>query len=225
MAFGMVAALHNRNRGGGGRHIDFSMLEGLLWTMPDALVAAQTGSTAEHYGNGHPEHAPHNVFRAHGEDAWLAIGVTCDAEWAALCRVVPGLAEFSVLGEAERRELNAAIEERIGEWAASREPIVAMELLQVAGVPASASYTTNDLFGDAHLWERGLYHSVLERDGTPRMLPGLPWRWGDESLIQPKAAPALGQHSQQVLRDLAGLTDSEIEALRMAGALGAKSEA
>jgi formyl-CoA transferase len=81
------------------------------------------------------------------------------------------------------------------------------------------------LFGDAHLWERGLYHSVLERDGTPRMLPGLPWRWGDESLIQPKAAPALGQHSQQVLRDLAGLTDSEIEALRMAGALGAKSEA
>ncbi len=220
MAFGIVAALYDRERTGG-RHIDFSMLEGLLWTMPAALLAAQTNSAPpERLGNRHESHVPYNAFRAEGDDAWLAIGVTSDDEWKALCGVISTLEEVQGLSQRERMDARELIENRIGEWARIREPIAAMDLLQSAGVPASASYSTNQMFEDAHLWDRGFYRTVLEGDGTPRVLPGLPWRWGNDELVQPGPAPKLGEHSERVLRELARLSDTEIEALRSLGALG-----
>lgn len=220
MAFAVVAVLHRRNRGGG-RHIDFSMLEGLLWTMPDALIAPQMGDIGPRSaGNAHPNHAPHNVYRCAGDDRWLVIAVTDDAEWRALCDVIPSLHGMATLSTDERLNTRTTIDERIEEWTRDRNDLEAMEILQAAGVPAAASYTTNDLFGDAHLWDRGFYKLVQERDRSGRFLPSLPWRWGDGSLIEPRKAPDQGQDSEHVLRAIAGLSDAEIDALRRAGALG-----
>ena len=84
---------------------------------------------------------------------------------------------------------------------------------------------TNDLFGDAHLWERGFYRPVDAPSGAPLFLPGLPWRWGDGSMIEPQAAPAQGQHNEQVLRGLAGLSAAEFEALKSANAFGLSGRA
>jgi crotonobetainyl-CoA:carnitine CoA-transferase CaiB-like acyl-CoA transferase len=222
MAFAVVAALHARDRGHGGRHIDFSMLEGLLWTMPGALLARRiTGVDPQPIGNDDPLLAPHGVFRCAGEDRWLAIAVTDDAEWRALCSIIPALRDLAALTEDERRRSRATIDAHLAAWARDRDAIEAMETLQAAGVPASASYTTNDLFGDSHLWERGFYKPVKERDGTPRLLPSLPWLWGDGSLIAPRAAPALGQDTEPVLRGIAELSDAEIDAVRRSGAFAA----
>jgi crotonobetainyl-CoA:carnitine CoA-transferase CaiB-like acyl-CoA transferase len=154
------------------------------------------------------------------DDRWLAIAVTDDAEWRALCATVPALRDLATLSEAERRAARTTIDARLAAWARGRDDIAAMEVLQAAGVRASASYTTNDLFGDAHLWERGFYKPVVERNGTHRFLPGLPWLWGDGSLIEPRAAPALGQDNERVLREIAGLSAAEVDALRRAGAFG-----
>ncbi|MGD9893361.1 MAG: CoA transferase [Dehalococcoidia bacterium] len=219
MAFAVVAALAVRDRGGGGRHIDFSMLEGLLWTMPDALITPQIGGAAPWpAGNDDPSHAPHGVYRCAGDDRWLAIAVTDDTEWRALCDIVPSLSGMAALSEGERLKACDLIDERIAAWARSRDDLASMEVLQAAGVPASASYTTNDLFGDAHLWDRGFYKLVEERDGTQRFLPSLPWRWGDGSLIAPRAAPAQGQDTERVLREIAGLSDAEVDVLRLRSA-------
>jgi crotonobetainyl-CoA:carnitine CoA-transferase CaiB-like acyl-CoA transferase len=224
MAYAVVAALSARDRGGGGRHIDFSMLEGLLWTMPDALISPQLGGVEPRpAGNGDPNHVPHNVYCCAGDDRWLAIAVTDDAEWQALCAVIPSLRGMAVLSAAERLDARATVDDRVAAWARDRNDLEAMEILQAAGVPAAASYTTNDLFGDAHLWDRGFYKLVQERDGTQRFLPSLPWLWGDGSLIEPRAAPAQGQDSERVLRGLAGLSDVEVEELRRAGAFDKSS--
>jgi crotonobetainyl-CoA:carnitine CoA-transferase CaiB-like acyl-CoA transferase len=221
MAFAVAAALAERDRGGGGRHIDFSMLEGLLWTMPGALVTSQvTGVEAQPTGNDDPRYTPHGVFRCAGEDRWLAITVTTDAEWRALCGLVPTLHDLVALSSDERRRARATIDARLAAWARDRDDIEAMEALQAVGVPASAAYTPNDLFGDAHLWDRGFYRPVEERDGTQRFLPSLPWRWGDGALIAPRAAPAQGQDTEHVLRGLAGLAESDIASLRQAVAFG-----
>lgn len=221
MAFAVAAALTERDRGGGGRHIDFSMLEGLLWTMPGALLGYQlTGEEAQPAGNDDLASAPHGVYRCKGDDRWLAIAVTSDAEWQALCAVAPALAELRTLSVAQRRAARTAIDERIAAWTHDQDAMALMERLQATGVRATASYTTNDLFGDPHLWERGFYKPVMERGGAPRFLPGLPWRWGDDTLIAPRAAPAQGQDTERILRDIAGLTAAEVAALRAAGAFG-----
>lgn len=221
MAFGVVAALHRRDRGGGGGHIDFSMLEALLWTMPAALLDEQLGrAPREPAGNDDPVHVPHGVYRCAGHDRWLAIAVTTDDQWRALCGAVPGLAPHAALDAIARRARRTVIDDALRAWTRDRDAVAAMDTLQTAGVPAAATYSTGDLFADAHLWERRFYRTVRETDGTERWLPGLPWRWGDDSAIVPRAAPALGEHSEHVLRAIAGLSDEAIAALRAAGALG-----
>jgi crotonobetainyl-CoA:carnitine CoA-transferase CaiB-like acyl-CoA transferase len=221
MAFAVAAALRERDGGGGGRHIDFSMLEGLLWTMPGALLAPQlTGADLRPASNDDPRQSPHGVYRCAGDERWLAIAVADDAQWRALCDVVPALRSFSSLSQDERRATRAAIDAHLAAWARDRDALAAMAALQTAGVPASASFSTEDLFADAHLWERGFYMLVEEGDGTPRYLPGLPWRWGDGSPVAPRAAPAQGQDTERVLREIAGLSAAEVDALRRAGAFG-----
>jgi crotonobetainyl-CoA:carnitine CoA-transferase CaiB-like acyl-CoA transferase len=92
--------------------------------------------------------------------------------------------------------------------------------LQGAGVPASASLNATQLFEDDHLWTRGFYESVVGDDGEARAMVGLPWRW-DGATRPSTAAPRLGANTVEVLRDLGGLSDGEIEALEGVGAFGA----
>jgi crotonobetainyl-CoA:carnitine CoA-transferase CaiB-like acyl-CoA transferase len=220
LAFGTVAALRRRDRGGGGCHLDFSMLEALLWTMPRALLAARGGEEPRPQGNDDDRFAPHGVYRCRGDDRWLAIAVTSDEEWQALCRTVPQLAAMAGLDEAARRLERPAIDAVLDQWALGRDAVEAMHHLQASGVAAAATMDTTDLFADAHLWERGFYRFVEEADGTERVLPGLGWRRGDGPLVRPRAAPGVGEHTAEVLAQWAGLDAVEIDALRSAGAFG-----
>lgn len=66
LAFGVAAAVWRRRRSGQGTRIDFSMIEAMLWTMAEPLLAAQLGQSPSAQGR---------VFRCRGEDAWVSVGV------------------------------------------------------------------------------------------------------------------------------------------------------
>ncbi len=220
MAFAVVAALDARRRTGAGTRIDFSMVEAMLSTMPGPLVEYQlTGRLPEPQGNGDAVFSPHGVFRCAGDDAWVAVAVTGDEEWRALCKVLGAPREWSGWGLAVRRERTGEIEQGVAKWAAARPDRDAMRLLQAAGVPASGSFTVADLFADAHLKGRGFFREVREQGGVVRRLPGLPWRIAAGPQPRHEGAPALGQDTARVLRDMLGMTDREIAKLMAAGAL------
>jgi crotonobetainyl-CoA:carnitine CoA-transferase CaiB-like acyl-CoA transferase len=220
LAFAAVAALRDRDATGRGRHIDFSMVEALLSTMPGPLLDYQIGGGAPGpRGNDDATHSPHGVFRCAGGDAWIAIAVTSDDEWRSLCGEVESLAALDALDAGERRKRSDEIDATLREWALPIDAGEAMHQLQSAGVPASASFSGSELFDDPHLRARGFYRAVTYADGAERVLPGLPWRWGNGSLFEPARAPALGGDTDRVLRDVLGLSEGEIEKLRTAGAL------
>jgi crotonobetainyl-CoA:carnitine CoA-transferase CaiB-like acyl-CoA transferase len=220
LPFAATAALSARDRTGQGRHIDLAMSESLLWAMPGTLLEAQRdGTMPRRLGNTSRDFYPHDTYQAAGSDQWVAIAVTTDHQWRALCAAIDGLESASDLPLAERRERSADLDATISAWTGRRDARETAETLQAAGVPAAASLDGTMLFEDDHLWERGFYESVLGDDGEARAMVGLPWRW-DGGTRQLERAPTLGGDNIEVLHDLVGLSEAEIDALRAAGALG-----
>ncbi len=213
LGFIVAAAIWRRRRTGAAVRVDFSMLEAMLWTMAEPLLAAQLDAAPKPRGNRSGRCIPHGVYRCAGEDAWISIVARDDDDWRRLCTIVAPLAEMASCDLASRMARCTAIDEALSAWAGSRgAPAAAAELLR-AGVPAAALATSRDLVHSAHLRARGFW----DADGTG-VLPGLPWRASFGRATG--AAPGLGADTEMVLAELLGFSTVEVAALRDAGALG-----
>jgi crotonobetainyl-CoA:carnitine CoA-transferase CaiB-like acyl-CoA transferase len=213
LAFIVAAGLWHRRRAGGVARIDFSMIEAMLWTMAEPLLATQLAAPPQPRGNASDRHAPHGVYRCAGEDDWVSLVTTTDAEWRNLCAVVPDLAPMAELGFRERRECCETIDQALEAWARPMPSTAAEAALLRAGIPAAALANSRDLVNSDHLEARGFWEP--HGAGT---LPGLPWHASFGRTTGP--APELGADAESVLREVLDLSSDEITALRRSGALG-----
>lgn len=212
-----IAALHHRAVTGQGQYVDFSMAEALSATIPEALLDYQmNGTVPAPQGNRDTWDAPHGVYHCQGEDRWIAIAVTSDAEWQALCRVLdrPDLAADPRLATAAgRRQRHDELDAAITAWTRQHDDYDAMHLLQAAGVPAGPSLDLARLYHDPHLRAGGYLRPLQTSDGETRHMPGLPWRFAGLEPPHLTAAPVLGQDNSYVYHELLGLSETEIARL------------
>ena len=214
LAMVAAAALNHRAVTGEGNYVDFSMAEALTASIPEALLDYQMNDRVpELMGNADNQHCPHNVYRCKGSDRWLAIAVTSDEEWRALCGVIGwhDLSDDPSLADAKgRREQQHKIDAAITEWTQHHEDYEAMGVLQDAGIPAVPYLSPQRVFTDPQLREGGFFTTLTASDGKQRDLPALGWRFegGPEPRIT--AAPVLGQHNDYVYGELLGLSDDEV---------------
>ena len=213
LAFVAAAALWHRQHAGGVARVDFSMIEAMLWTMAEPLVATQLGTSPKPMGNASTRHAPHGVWRCAGDDDWISVVARTDVEWRALCNLVPGLSGMAALDLGQRIDAERAIDAALTDWATSRPASTAAELLVSAGIPAAALARYGDLVKSPHLAARDFWN----KHGAG-VLPGLPWRasFGRATGL----APGLGADADQVLSTVLGLSPERIAELRTGGALG-----
>ena len=213
LAFVVAAALRRRAQDGQVARVDFSMIEAMLWTMAEPLLATQLGEPPRPQGNDSDAHVPHGAWRCTGDDEWISLAVTSEVEWRRLCEAIPALEPLSGWDLRQRQGRAAGINGILAGWASRRGAEEAEAELRRAGVPASALKSSVDLVRDAHLNARGFWEA--QEKGV---LPGLPWRASFGRATGP--APGLGADTDAVLRDVLGLADDRIMALRAAGALG-----
>jgi benzylsuccinate CoA-transferase BbsF subunit len=211
------SALHRKWQQGEGQYIDLSMAEATTMLLPEAILDySMNGRVQEPLGNRHPCHAPHGNYPCRGYDRWIAIAVTGDSQWEALCRAL-GCTElledprfFDALVRWRNQDtLDQALASLIRECDA--DELTAR--LQEAGVPAGPTLAVDQIWINPHLRERGFFQRFQERDGTTRDLPGVPWRFdgaADANMVPP---PERGEHNSYVFEDLLGLSRPEIEAL------------
>jgi crotonobetainyl-CoA:carnitine CoA-transferase CaiB-like acyl-CoA transferase len=212
LALALLVALIHRERTGAGQFIDLSSTETVAALAPDALLAHLFGAPeTARLGNRHCRHAPHNLFRAAGEDEWISIAVTSQPEWRALCGLI-GRIDWSekypdaASRKADEDEIDAAIEA----WTVQRDAHEAFLLLQAQGIPAAPSLTNSQLARDAHLAARDVFvdvpHPVI---GTHRLMRA-PWIFRDNSVCSIRRhGPLLGQDNDHVLGELLGLSAEE----------------
>ena len=204
----IMTALRHRTVTGQGQFIDIALAEGPVCQIGEFIGAyAHNGEQPERKGNSDYKHAPHGVYRCKGDDRWLAIAVTCEEQWRALCGVMgkPGLAEdrrFS--NEAARKENESALNGIIASWTRERDAVEMMCELQAAVVPAGAVHRSVDMLDDPHLRGRDFFVTLDEPDVGRKTYPGqaiiaegLPkqfWR---------PSAP-LGAHNESIMNNLLG---------------------
>jgi crotonobetainyl-CoA:carnitine CoA-transferase CaiB-like acyl-CoA transferase len=213
LAFIVAAGLWHRRRSGGVARIDFSMIEAMLWTMAEPLVATQLSAHPQPRGNASDCYAPHGVYRCAGEDDWISLVATTDEEWRNLCGLVPGLASMAEFGFRERQLSHTAIYQALAAWLRPKPAVATEAELLRAGIPAAALANSRDLVNSDHLREREFW----DPDGAGA-LPGLPWRASFGRT--PGRAPQLGADTETVLRELLDLSVDEIGTLRQSGVLG-----
>ena len=213
LAYVTAAALWRRRRDGAVARADFSMVEALLWTMADPLVATQLGDKPQPRGNRSPRHIPHNAYRCTGEDEWIALAVTSEDEWRALCGAIPAMAHLAEWGMRQRTERRGGIDGVLTGWASRLGAADAVAMLREAGVPCAVLADSSDLAASEHLKARGFWDAF-----GAGALPGLPWQSTLGRATGP--APALGADTDAVLHDVLGLTPDRIATLRQSGALG-----
>ena len=213
LAFIVAAALWHRQRAGGVARIDFSMIEAMLWTMADPLLATQLEAPPQPQGNHSDRYVPHGAYRCAGEDDWISLVVRSDEEWRQLCAIVPALSSMAGFGFRDRVERRAAIDDALATWLRPQIARSAVTELLHAGIPAAALATSRDLVDSDHLRERGFW----DTHGAG-VLPGLPWRtsFGRSAGV----APELGADTDAVLGQVVGFSPAEIAALRKSGAFG-----
>ena len=220
LAHAAVAALRSSRNTSEGSHIDFSMVEAVLATMPGPLIEYQlTGDRSERSGNTDENFYPHGVFKALGDDSWVAIAVTDQDQWRTLAKIVDAPADLMELNLEQRRQRSDVLEKSINAWISSLAPEKAMEILQEAGVPASASFTSEQLTHSDHLNERGFFEMLDDRNGESRLLPTLPWHWDGDITLNFGRPPDLGGDTRFVLRSILGYSDEDIDRMEKAGAL------
>lgn len=222
-ALTILAALDYRRRTGRGQYLDVAQHQGgVQYVAPLLLDYVLNGRVATRRGNEDDHAAPHGIYRCRGEDRWCAIAV-CDAEeWRSFCAVLgnPAWVADSRFATLESRKQNAEeLDRHVEAWTAERTDEEVMTQLQAAGVPAGRVNTVEDqMEHDPQLRFREFYqeqdHPEIGRYRPPRqpcLLSRTPARL--------RRAPLMGEHTEQVLKEILGMSDEEIGALRADGVL------
>ena len=222
-AFAVVAALIYRARTGRGVHVDLGQVEtaaALLGTAYlDYAINGHTARPGERRGQ---PNAPSGCYRCAGDDAWCVIDVTSDDEWARLVEALgrpAWTAEPRFASRGGRLEHAAALDARLAEWTAAREPGAIEAQLQAAGVPAAAVRPARDVPHDPHLRARGFYTTIDQPVPGAFDYPEPPIHLSETPLRIRRHAPMLGEANAYVFGELLGLPADEIARLTEEGVL------
>jgi crotonobetainyl-CoA:carnitine CoA-transferase CaiB-like acyl-CoA transferase len=219
-AFAVLAALEERDRTGAGQQIEMPMAEVALNVAAEPIITwSADGTLLERDGNRGAPGAPQGVYGCPGDEQWVALSITSDAEWHALVGVLgaPDWATDPALATgAGRRAHHDAIDAALGEWFTTQDRDGAVAALLEAGVLAAPVW--DQMLQDElpQLAERGFTQWLDHPIAGPVGYPGTGVRADtfDNSYRAP--APTVGQHTAEVLHEL-GLTDDEIDTLHRSG--------
>jgi formyl-CoA transferase len=216
-ALAALAALRHRDLTGEGQHIDVALLDSMLFQSTGYLTLGAMGVDLPRLGNQFRIAAPANAYRC--VDGYLFVGVLLDAHWKILARVIgrPELADDPGFATtAARLARRDTVNGLVADWLRDKTLKEAEELCLAHGLAAAPVRSYADAARDPHVGDRDMLQPT-EVEGTPRIpVVGPAAKFSRTPTRVRTGAPALGAHTDEVLREL-GVTDEEREALKRDG--------
>ena len=225
-AFATLVALEERERTGRGQLLECTMVEGALNAAAEQIVEYSAyGIQLERDGNRCQECAPQGVYACTGVEQWLALSVASDAQWQALVRAL-GLPTWamdpSLDTRAGRRDSHDVIDRELSTWASDRDLAETVEMLLAHGVPAAPVLDGREIYRHPQLTSRGFLEPFDHPAVGRHVVATVPFRYATREHWLRSPAPMLGQHNREILSQLLGLSDAEIDALEEAEVIGTR---
>ena len=217
-ALGILCAYIHMQKTGQGQVVDASLLEaGIFYTIWESALYFSEGEIPGPLGSAHRVSAPYQALRT--SDGYINIGAATQTTWEQFCRAT-GLEQliederFRMPGSRKAKEKELA---DLLEVTLSQHPTAYwLDLLEQAGVVAGAIYDMDQVYQDAQVQAREMVVDLEDQElGTLRHI-GVPVKLSETPGKIRHRAPALGEHSRDVLKS-AGYSSDEIEALVQAG--------
>ncbi|KAA0218936.1 MAG: CoA transferase [Lautropia sp.] len=212
----VLAALLHRERSGEGQYIDVALLDvqvAMLANMNTNFLVS--GQPPKRWGNAHPNIVPYQAFRA--ADQWIVVAVGNDEQYRRFCE----LAGRSELHRDERFTRNSdrvrnreTLVPLIAELIAQHPAAWWLEALERAGVPCGPINDLRQVFDNEQVRARGLRIDIEREDAGAVPLVGSPLKMSATPPSYRLPPPRLGEHTEQVLRELLGYDDDAIAAVR-----------
>ena len=217
----VLAALAWREKSGAGQYIDLALLDTQVsWLANQAMNYLVGGEVPRRAGNAHQNIVPYGVFPARDGHMILGIGnnsqLTKFLEIAGRADLMQDERFTTNTLRVQHREAVVAI---VGGITAMRDLDDWLAELQPAGVPCGPINTLDRVFDDPQIKARGMRVKIPHALGVDVEYAGNPIRFSDSPVDYPRAAPLLGEHSDEVLEEWLGLDDAAIAALRQSGAV------
>lgn len=222
-AFGVLLALIERDRDGGGRGqtIDvaiyeavFNMLESIVPEYDGAgVVRGPSGSTLTGI-------VPTNTYLCR-DDKYVVIGGNGDSIFQRLMRAAgrPEMAEDARFADNTGRvTFQREIDDAIAAWTGTLDSADVLENLAEASVPSGPIYSVEDMMRDPHFRARGLFEQV-EVNGKSLKIPAMVPKLSETPGRTDWPGPETGAHNQEIFGARLGLSDVELDALRSRGVI------
>jgi formyl-CoA transferase len=215
---GALMALREAEKTGKGQVVDVALYEAVFNCMESLLPEYDgDGYVRERSGSALPGIAPSNLYPC--KDGYVLIAGNADSLYQRLMSAIgrEDLRDDAALARNDGRAAQMEkIDSAIGEWTSQRSQEEVLAEMEKAEVPAGRIYSAADIAADPHFLARGMIENVIAGDGKPLKVPGVVPKLSATPGRIRSAAPKLGEHTGDVLRELK-YTAFEIEEMRKAG--------
>lgn len=216
MAFALMSALYYREKTGIGQFIDVGMMDTAFSTLENFVVTKTlTGEAPTRNGNANLGSAPFNSYKT--KNGYVTIAVANNNLFNKLAVAMnkenllrePRYKE-NYLRKINEHDLNITIEE----WTSQYTTKEVCDILDAANVPVGPILGIDELVEDPHLKSRGMLVEIDHPILGNVVYPGNPLKFSESNNLKFESAPLLGEHGEEILSDLLGKNEEEIERLK-----------
>jgi CoA:oxalate CoA-transferase len=223
LSIAILAALQERQKSGQGQMIDVSMLDCQLAIQENAFVRyLTTGEVPQALGTRHPVFAPFQAFPT--KDGYIAVATMGGAQdqWPIFCATIGRLdimADDRFQTGWQRSQNYEILEPLLNETMKTRTTQEWLEEFEKVSIACGAVNTIDQVAADPHVNSRGMFVEVNHPTAGSFKVVNTPIRLSRTPCQVERACPDLGEHTEECLKELLGMTSQEIDRLRESGTL------